>query len=247
MPKLKNKYYTVWVGEEPGVYDSWLECQRQINGYPGARYKSFSTQEEAVAAFRGDPKKELDIMRAILTEADRHKADAAGSERRTSSYRPVNISVRPQKIDGITDYTSIPDIRLDAIAVDGACAGNPGRMEYRAVRVVDGQEIFHIGATKIFIGTNNIAEYLAMIHLAAILTKNNDTTTPIYTDSKNTLSWLRKGHSKTTLEENEATAPTLELLRRADAWLAANGPIRNPILKWKTELWGEIPADFGRK
>lgn len=247
MPKLKNKYYTVWVGEEPGVYDSWLECQRQINGYPGARYKSFSTQEEAVAAFRGDPKKELDIMRAILTEADRRKAAAAEPERRTSSYRPVNISATPQKIDGITDYTSIPDIRLDAIAVDGACSGNPGRMEYRAVRVIDGQEIFHIGATKKFIGTNNIAEYLAMIHLAAILAKNNDTKTPIYTDSKNTFSWLRRGHSKTTLEQNETTAPTLELLRRADAWLAENGPIRNPILKWKTELWGEIPADFGRK
>lgn len=65
--------------------------------------------------------------------------------------------------------------------------------------------------------------------------------------AKNTFAWLRKGKSHTSLEENAKTAPVLELLRRADAWLAANGPVRNPILKWKTEIWGEIPADFGRK
>ena len=30
-------------------------------------------------------------------------------------------------------------------------------------------------------------------------------------------------------------------------WLKDNQPISNDILKWETELWGEIPADFGRK
>lgn len=249
MSKPRKKYYTVWVGEEPGVYDSWAECQLQVNGFPGARYKAFDTMEEAVEAYRGDPRRELDIMRAILTEADRRKAEAAkeNAARPRPAYRPVSISPRPCVIDGVKDYTSIPGVNLSAIAVDGACAGNPGRMEYRAVRVVDGAEIFHVGANVKYIGTNNIAEYLAMIHLAAILQKNNDTVTPIYTDSKNTLAWLRRGRSNTSLEATPATAPTLELLRRADAWLAANGPIRNPVLKWKTEEWGEIPADFGRK
>lgn len=229
MAQKKRKYYTVWVGLSPGVYDSWTECQLQINGVPGARYKSFDTREEAVEAYRGDPSEQLDMMRAILREADRR--------------RRLSIPT----IDGHSDYTQVPGVRLDAIAVDGACSGNPGRMEYRAVRVVDGSEVFRIGATKPLIGTNNIAEYLAMIHLAALLDKAGDTMTPIYTDSKNTFSWLRKGRSNTTLTETEATAPTLELLRRADAWLATKGPIRNPILKWKTEEWGEIPADFGRK
>ena len=229
MAPAKGKYYTVCVGVEPGVYDSWSEAQLQILHFPGARYKSFKTREEAIEAYRGDPQEQLGLIKSILSHADGERALCA------------------PKIDGIRDYTSIPEIRLDAIAVDGACAGNPGRMEYRAVRVIDRTEIFHIGAMKPLIGTNNIAEYLAMIHLAALLAKSGDTTTPIYTDSKNTFAWLRKGKSHTTLEENPKTAPTLELLRRADAWLAANGPIRNPILKWKTELWGEIPADFGRK
>lgn len=220
----KNKYYVVWQGIEPGVYDSWSECQQQIHGVECARYKSFDNLNDAVEAYRGAP--DLSIIKSILRHAP---AEA------------------PKLPDGTRDYTVFPDIRLDAIAVDGACAGNPGRMEYRAVRVIDGAEVFHIGASKPLTGTNNIAEYLAMIHLAALLHKNGDFTTPIYTDSKNTFAWLRKGRSNTSLPQTPKTAATLELLRRADAWLAANGPIKNPVLKWKTEIWGEIPADFGRK
>ncbi|MBD5233325.1 MAG: ribonuclease H [Bacteroidales bacterium] len=230
MAGKKNKYYVVWVGNAPGVYDSWAECQLQINGFPGARYKSYPDRDEAVAAFRGRPEEHLGIIRSILAH--------------TPASGPVKV---PELPDGTRDYTAIPGVRLDAIAVDGACAGNPGRMEYRAVRVIDGAEVFHIGGNSPIIGTNNIAEYLAMIHLAALLAKAGDYTTPIYTDSKNTLSWLRKGRSNTSLAETPATAQALALLRRADAWLAANGPIKNPILKWPTELWGEIPADFGRK
>ena len=120
-------------------------------------------------------------------------------------------------------------------------------MEYRAVRVADGSEVFHIGAKQPLTGTNNIAEYLAIIHLAALLAREGDFTTPIYTDSRNTLAWLKRGHSKTTLAATPKTETTLALLARADAWLAANGPIRKPIIKWPTEEWGEIPADFGRK
>ncbi len=226
MSAHKHKYYVVWQGLAPGVYDSWDECQQQIHGVPGARYKAYSDREEAVEAFRGKP--DLSIVKAIIEHAP----------------RPAEAPVLP---DGTRDFTAIPEVRLDAIAVDGACSGNPGRMEYRAVRVIDGAEVFRIGDKNPLIGTNNIAEYLAMIHLAALLQKAGDTRTPIYTDSKNTLAWLRKGRSNTSLAATPKTAPVLELLRRADAWLAANGPIRNPILKWKTELWGEIPADFGRK
>jgi len=233
MAVKKQKYYVVWVGQEPGIYDRWSDCYQQVANYPGARYKSFPTREDAVEAYRGDPAEHMNLMRGIARR--RHEAAV-------SSPPDVQASMPAPR-----DYTTLPGIRLDAIAVDGACAGNPGKMEYRAVRVADGSEVFHIGVSRTLLGTNNIAEYLAMIHLAAILHKNGDHTTPIYTDSKNTLAWLRKGHSKTTLQLNSSTAATLDLLERADAWLALYGPIKNPILKWPTEEWGEIPADFGRK
>ena len=226
MSNRRNKWYVVWVGQEPGVYDSWSECQEQIHNFPGARYKSFSSQDEAVAAYRGRMEDHLNLVRQIVSHTPKPKVIEPG---------------------GYPDYTVVPGINLNAIAVDGACAGNPGVMEYRAVRVIDGSEVFHIGAKKNLIGTNNIAEYIGMIHLAAMLAAQGDFSTPIYTDSRNTLAWLRRGHSRTSLGRDERTAPALDLLARADAWLAANGPISNPILKWQTDLWGEIPADFGRK
>lgn len=223
-----HKYYVVWVGQDPGVYSTWEDAQLQVANFPGAKYKSFRTREEAVAAYRGDPSEHLNLMRGLAQRMATAKAPAP-------------------KVDGPARWHAIPGVRLDAIATDGACAGNPGKMEYRAVRLSDGAEVFRIGDKTPLTGTNNIAEYLAIVHLAALLKKAGDYSTPIYTDSVNTLAWLRRGASKTTLTRTPATAPALDLLARADAWLAANGPIRNPILKWPTEQWGEIPADFGRK
>lgn len=210
-----RKFYVVWEGRAPGVYDSWSECEAQVINYPGARYKSFSSQSDAVRAFREQKPGDYDLMRLI------------GSKKRD-----------------IINYSAFPEIRLDAIAVDGACAGNPGPMEYRGVKVATGEEIFHIGPLQG--GTNNIGEYIALIHAASLLARQGDRTTPIYSDSRTALSWIRKGHSNTTIKPQADNAKVIELLRRADAWLAANR-IYNPILKWNTELWGEIPADFGRK
>lgn len=218
------KYYVVWEGREPGVYDNWEDCREQVEGYPGAKYKSYSSQDAAVAAYRGKPSDQLGMMRSILKHTSARLTAPSGS------YSPPLH----------------PGIRLDAIAVDGACSANPGPMEYRGVRVSTGEELFHVGATTPLTGTNNIAEYLALIHVAALLKKAGDNTTPIYTDSRTALAWLRRGTSASKLERTPATEATLELLRRADAWLKQN-KIVNPVLKWRTEEWGEIPADFGRK
>lgn len=214
MAYAKRKFYVVWEGRAPGVYDSWEECEAQVNGYPGARYKAFSSQADAVAAFRNDGDN-LEIFRLIGS----HKSD-------------------------IVNYSAFPEIRLDAIAVDGACSKNPGPMEYRGVMVATGEEVFRIGP--LAGGTNNIGEYIALIHAASLLARRGDLTTPIYSDSKTALAWLRRGRSNTTIKPTADNGKVIELLRRADAWLA-NNRIVNPVLKWNTELWGEIPADFGRK
>lgn len=50
------KYYAVKKGATPGIYLSWDECQKMINHYPGAVYKSFKTKEEA-ENFLGTEKK----------------------------------------------------------------------------------------------------------------------------------------------------------------------------------------------
>ena len=210
-----RKFYVVWDGRAPGIYDSWEEARLQIEGFPNARYRAYGSQEEATRAFRGDARQEMALYRQMAAR----KAEAV-------NYAAMNI-------------------RGDAIAVDGACSRNPGPMEYRGVSVGTGKEIFRVGP--VANATNNMGEYLAIIHAAALLKQRGDFTTPIYSDSRTALAWIRAGHHRSKIVPNAGNARACDLLRRADAWLAANGPIRNPLLKWDTENWGEIPADFGRK
>ncbi len=132
----------------------------------------------------------------------------------------------------------------ESISVDAACSGNPGLMEYRGVRTSDKTEIFHFGPVKN--GTNNIGEFLAIVHALALLTKKNDQNTPIYTDSKTALSWVKKKKANTKLKQDKSNAQLFEMIFRAENWLKTN-KWQNPILKWETEYWGEIAADFGRK
>jgi ribonuclease HI len=135
-------------------------------------------------------------------------------------------------------------VNLDAVAVDAACSGAPGPMEYRAVWVRTGEELFHGGPYEE--GTNNVGEFLAIVHALALLKKQGKPDVPIYSDSMNAASWVRFRTCRTKLTPTPRNTRIFELLTRAVMWLKEN-PVTNPILKWDTEHWGEIPADFGRK
>ena len=132
---------------------------------------------------------------------------------------------------------------LASISVDAACAGNPGIMEYQGVETSTGKRIFHGGPYPE--GTNNIGEFLAIVHGLSYLKKYNFSL-PIYTDSKTAIAWVKKKKANTKIEPSAKNAELLELVKRAEAWLQ-NNTWTNPILKWETADWGEIPADFGRK
>lgn len=212
---MGKKYYVVWNGLHTGIYDSWEECKASVANYPGARYKSFPSLEEATEAYRGDPNDHMGIIRSIAAHTS----------------RAVN-------------YEAIPDIRLDALAVDAACSRNPGPVEYRGVWVSSGIEEFRVGPLEG--GTNNIGEYLAIVHALALLERRGLTAVPVYSDSRTGLAWLRARAARTTLTPTPRNARVLELVSRANHWLATHHP-SNPVLKWDTETWGEIPADFGRK
>ncbi len=132
----------------------------------------------------------------------------------------------------------------ESLSVDAACSGNPGDMEYRGVYTADGRELFRMGPLED--GTNNIGEFLAIVHALALLKQQGKPSMPIYSDSKTAQGWVKKGKCNTKLEQTGRNDKIFELIERAERWLAAN-KITNPILKWETEDWGEIPADFGRK
>ena len=40
---MVKKYYAVKKGRHPGIYKTWAECQKEVNGYPNAKFKSFLT------------------------------------------------------------------------------------------------------------------------------------------------------------------------------------------------------------
>jgi len=136
-----------------------------------------------------------------------------------------------------------PAIIKDSIAVDAACSGNPGLMEYRGVYILTGEQIFHQGPFEM--GTNNIGEFLALVHGLALL-KQKKLSIPIYSDSVNAIKWVREKKCKTKLERVPENESLFYMIERAEKWLH-NNTYTTPIIKWETSEWGEIPADFGRK
>lgn len=216
MGKSKNNFFVVWDGKEPGIYKSWEDCKRQIHGYAGAKYKGFETEKDAIEAYNSP------YWEYVGKKSTRVSAPSPSQEVLIAKY-------------------GLPE--QESLAVDAACSGNPGLMEYRGVYTRNCQEIFHQGPFRH--GTNNVGEFLALVHGIALLKKQNSDL-PVYTDSVNAMAWVKAGKAKTKLEQKPENAVLFELIARAEKWLAEN-EFTTRILKWQTEAWGEIPADFGRK
>ena len=135
------------------------------------------------------------------------------------------------------------EFEMNCVAVDAACSGNPGPMEYRGVYLLTGQQIFHFGP---IYGTNNIGEFLAIVHALALM-KQKGICMTIYSDSRNALAWIKQKKCKTKLERTPKTEEVFQMIERAETWLKTHTYADIPLLKWETEEWGEVPADFGRK
>lgn len=221
--KSKKKFYVVWHGVEPGIYTAWDKCQQQIKGFDGAVYKSFPSRKEAEEAYSSAPHHYI-----------QRRKKAAGPVTDKLSNPPAwrNDTVLPLPLE----------VQAEALAVDAACSGNPGPMEYRGVYLRTGQEVFHFGPVY---GTNNIGEFLAIVHALALLKQRNLSMT-VYTDSRNAMLWVKKKACKTKLIRDERTEELFQLIERAEQWLRTN-TYKSPLLKWETARWGEVPADFGRK
>ncbi|MEO0059735.1 MAG: hypothetical protein RLZZ312_1382 [Bacteroidota bacterium] len=132
---------------------------------------------------------------------------------------------------------------LDSVAVDASCIGNPGLMEYNGVDTKTKRVLFSSQVFKE--SSNNIGEFLAVVHALALLKKNNDSRS-IYSDSKIAIGWVKAKKCKTNIVKTVKNDPVFQLIERAENWLQQNS-YTNSILKWETKAWGEIPADYGRK
>jgi ribonuclease HI len=138
------------------------------------------------------------------------------------------------------DLTETGDV-IPALAVDSSCRGALGPLEYRGVWLT-GEPYFHVGPYED--GMNNVGEFLAVVHAAALLKRDERSDVAIYSDSLTALRWV--GEKTCQVKLTARNALIFELVSRALVWLEANH-IDNPLLKWHAAQWGEIPADFGRK
>lgn len=224
------KYYVVFRGFNPGVYDNWEEVKEQTNGFQGALFKGYASSEEAAEAYRNFTGAEDrdDLIRLIFAS-------------KPSPANGIKQSGTPG--DSLSAIISNPEIDQDAWAVDASCLGNPGKMEYRGVEIKTGKVIFQQGPFED--ATNNIGEYLALVHAMALMTKKGEYHN-IYSDSKTAISWWRNRKVKTQLQPNEKNRKVFELLARASVWVNTH-QFPAKVMKWQTERWGEIPADYGRK
>jgi ribonuclease HI len=179
----------------------------------------------AGARYKGFPTKEL----ALAAYADDPSTSLTGK---------LNA---PRKV--ICKDPLVGEPVADSVCVDAACSGNPGALEYRGVDTRSGAELFRQGPFPQ--GTVNLGEFLGVVHALAYL-KQRDMNWPVYTDSRTALTWLRKKAIKTTLERTPDNEKLFVLVDRALKWIRENH-WANPVLKWETGHWGEIPADFGRK
>ncbi len=272
---MAKKYYVVWEGKKTGVFNSWDEVKRLIQGYPGAKYKSFPSLAIAQKAFADPDSVETKVKKkkpryyviwdgdnsGIYTDWEEAQKKLKGLPKnnfKTFGSRVLAeqaLKEGPEKYIG-KDFRKTKDLteaEIKAIgdpielsfSVDAACNEMTGIMEYRGVWTFDYEsELFRMGPYNG--GTNNIGEFLALVHALALFQKHKDTrfrTMPIYSDSRIAMGWVKAGKCRT----NHKTTPKVQdLIRRAELWLS-NNKFKNPILKWETKVWGEIPADFGRK
>jgi ribonuclease HI len=207
MPE-KTKFYVVWKGRKTGIFSTWKECSAQVDGFTGARYKSFPSRLTAEQALQGKG-------------ASRAGRPASSATWLLAPHPPVKESV----------------------AVDAACSGSPGPLEYRGVDLCSGKQLFRQGPYQN--GTNNVGEFLAIVHALRLLEEQGQAI-PVYSDSNTGIAWVKAKHCNTDLQADGTNILLFKLIDQAEDWLAEHKKT-NRVLKWDTSAWGEIPADFNRK
>lgn len=199
-------------------------------GNPTGIFDSWEKCKKAIAGIKGAQYKSFTTLAEAKKAYDGEYIDYKGK------------STKKKELSAL-EKSKYGEPNLYSIAVDAASSGNPGKMEYRGVDTQTGKQLFHQGPFAE--GTNNIGEFLALVHGLAYLKKINSDRL-IYSDSKIAMGWVKAKQCRTKLKQTSKNKSLFELVHRAEHWLKTN-TYATKIVKWETKAWGEIPADFGRK
>lgn len=200
-------------------------------GHKTGVFETWNACKTQIKDFQGAQYKSFPTLDAAQKALEGNYFDFIGKDKTFKS----GLSKLELKKIGLPNYNSI--------SVDAASSGNPGIMEYRGVDTKTKKQLFIQGPFEQ--GTNNIGEFLALVHGLALL-KKHDSKLILYTDSRTAMSWVKKKTCNTKLKRSEKNKALFEMVDRAVLWLKENN-YTTTIVKWETKAWGEIPADFGRK
>ncbi len=64
-----KKIYAVRKGRQTGLFGTWEECRRMVQGFPGAVFQSFATQQEALEYLKGAAAAQPQAGQAVAEEA----------------------------------------------------------------------------------------------------------------------------------------------------------------------------------
>lgn len=179
-----KKYYVVWQGRETGIFTDWNSCKKQIDKFPGARYKSFKVLAEAEAAFGGG--------------RVRSAAGSSTAMKKRSSNRQTVKTYTAAEIAALSIDTKI--------FTDGGCEPNPGKAGSGIALYRNNQlDALWYGLFNPN-GTNNTAE-LNALHQALMMAEgeiSKGNSVAIFCDSKYSIqcitqwavNWQKKGWKK---------------------------------------------------
>ena len=176
---MAKKFYVVWKGRETGIFTTWAKCKSLVDGFGGAKFKSFPTLGEAESAF-----------------GKKSTAPKAKIVKKSSKLKSVPLS--QEQIDAMPF-----DVK---IYTDGACEPNPGEAG-TGLAVYENNKLTELwyGLYQSF-GTNNTAE-LHGLNQALLLAKEKLTkgrSVGVFCDSKYSINcitkwaygWEKKGWTK---------------------------------------------------
>jgi ribonuclease HI len=160
------KFYAVARGRKTGIFTSWPDAQCQVNGFAGARFKSFQTKQEALA-FLEDP--------SYTNSASLNKNFDSAPKKHKTGQEPANYKY-PE--NAVMVYT------------DGGAIGNPGPGGYGVV--FETGETFSGGFN---LTTNNRMELLAVI-VALEALKGETRPICLHSDSRYVVNGITKNWAK---------------------------------------------------
>lgn len=179
-------YYAVAVGKVKGIYTTWEECKKMVDGVVNAKFKKFATREEAERFLKQGAAPVLSKLGIQVDIAPKMKDDDACSN----------------DPDALIAFT------------DGSCIGNGSKSARAAYAVVFPNHPERNVARRLegALQTNNRAEYMACItalKVADELDHSRSKTLHLYTDSmllKKTVTewlgaWKKRGWKRTTGED----------------------------------------------